>query len=87
MINYIKSECRKLAQKECKTRHDLVGKLIHWELCKGLKFNHTNKWCMRKPESVLENEIFKILWDFGIQTDHSIWARRPDLVLINKKKK
>ena len=42
---------------------------------------------MHKPESVLENETHKILWDFEIQTDHLITARRPDLVLINKKKR
>ena len=28
----------------------------------------------------------KILWDFEIQTDHLISARRPDRVLINKGK-
>ena len=42
---------------------------------------------MHKPESVLENETHKILWDFEIQTDHLITARRPDLVLINKKER
>ena len=42
---------------------------------------------MNKPESVLENETHKILWDFEITTDHPIPARTPDLVLINKKKK
>ena len=39
---------------------------------------------MHKPESVSENNI---LWDFEIQTDHLISARRPDLVMINKKRK
>ena len=34
-INHI-SECRKLAQKEYKTRHDWVGKMIHSEMCKKL---------------------------------------------------
>ena len=42
---------------------------------------------MHKPESVLENETFKILWDFEIQTDHLIPTRKSDLVIINKKKK
>ena len=42
---------------------------------------------MHKPEPVRENETHKILWDFEIQTDHLIPARRPDLVLINKKRK
>ena len=41
---------------------------------------------MHKTESVLENENI-ILWDFEIQTDHLIPARRPDLVLIDKKRK
>ena len=42
---------------------------------------------MHKPESVQGNEIQKILWDFEIQSDYSVSARRSDLVLINKKKK
>ena len=28
----------------------------------------------------------KFLWDFDVQTDHRISARRPDLIIINKKK-
>ena len=32
----------------------------------------------------LENETFKLLWDFGIQTDNVILARRPDLVIVNE---
>ena len=42
-INHIISECSKLAQKEYNTRHDWVGKVIHWELCKKFKFDHMNK--------------------------------------------
>ena len=42
---------------------------------------------MHKPESVLENEMHKTLRDFEIQTDHLISARRPDLVMVNNKKK
>ena len=39
-----------------------------------------------KPESDLENETLKILWDFEIPRDHPISARKSDLVLINTKK-
>ena len=42
---------------------------------------------MHNLESVLENEMHKLLWDFEIQTDHLISARRPGLVIINKKKR
>ena len=38
-------------------------------------------------ESVLENEDYKILWDFSIQADHVIEARRPELVVVDKKKR
>ncbi len=41
---------------------------------------------MYKPESVLENEIHKIPWNTEIQTSHTILTRRPDLVLIKKKR-
>ena len=33
------------------------------------------------------NETHKILWDFEIQIDHPIPFRRPDLILIHKKKR
>ena len=42
-INHVISECSKLAQKENKTRHVWMGKVIHWEMCKKVKFDHTNK--------------------------------------------
>ena len=77
----------KLAQKEYNAKHDWVGKVIYWELCKKFKFDHTNKWYMHNPESVLENETHKLLGDFEIQTDHLISARRVDLIIINKKKR
>ena len=42
---------------------------------------------MHNPAPVLKNDTHKLLWDFDIQTDHLISARRPDLIIINKKKK
>ena len=42
---------------------------------------------MQNPAPVLENATNKLLWDFNIQTDHLIPARRPDLIIINKKKR
>ena len=42
---------------------------------------------MHKSESVLENKIHKILWDFEMQAEYLIPPRRPNLKLINKKKR
>ena len=85
-INHIISECIKLAQKEYEVRHDWVGKVIHWEMCKKFKFYHANKWYRHNPAPALENGTHKLLWDFNIQTDHQISARWPDLIIISKTK-
>ena len=42
---------------------------------------------MHNPAPVLENDTHKLLYDFDIQTDHLISDRRPDLTVINKKKR
>ena len=68
-----------------KTRDDWVDKLIHWAMSKKLKFDHTNKWYIHNPESVLENDIHNLLWDINIQTDHQNSAGRPGLIIIKKK--
>ena len=60
-IYHIISECSKLAQTEYKTRHDRVGKVIHWEMCQKFKFDHPNKWYKHNPTSVLENDTLKLL--------------------------
>ena len=41
---------------------------------------------MHKPESVQENEKLEIFWDFQLQTDHQISAKKANLVLIIRKK-
>ena len=42
---------------------------------------------MHNPTPVLKNDTHKFLWDFNIQTDHLIPARRPDLIIIINKKR
>ena len=42
---------------------------------------------MVKPESILVNEMSKILLVFEIQMVHQILARKPNLALISKKKR
>ena len=57
--------------------------MIHKELCKKLKFDHTKKWYMHNLESVLENEMNNNLRDFEVQIDPQIPKRRHDLMLKN----
>ena len=70
---------------EYKTKHNWVGKVIYWELCKKLKFNHTNKWYLHNLGSVPENETHSSLgfWDTNKSLNLSQTARPSD----RKKKK
>ena len=83
---HIVSGCNKLAQREYKRRHDNLGKIVHWKLARKCNFEAGDKLYEYEPESILENEDYKILWDFSIQTDHVIEARRPDVVAVDKER-
>ena len=74
-----------MAQKEYKRRHDNVAKKVHWDICKKNRLEHSEKWYEHVPEGAVENEENKVLWDINIQCDNLIEARRPDLIVIDKK--
>ena len=86
-VQHIICECKKLAQREYKRRHDTVAKLVHWKLCEKHDLVRTEKWYEHCPEGIVEDDDVKLLWDMNIQCDNVIEARRPDLVLVDKKKK
>ena len=83
---HIVSGCEKLVQREYKRRHDNVANMVHYKLCEkyGLE---SERWYEHEPESVVENDGVRLLWDVNIQCDHIIEARRPDIVVINKQEK
>ena len=83
-VNHLISECSKMAQREYKRRHDWVGRRVHWDVCKKYGIEVNDKWYQHEPVSVIENDKCKILWDFTVQTDHIIQARRPDMIVIDK---
>ena len=84
-VQHITSRCKKLAQKEYKRRHDNVAKKVHWDICKKNRLEHSEKWYEHVPEGAVENEENKVLWDINIQCDNLTEARRPDLIVIDKK--
>ena len=74
-ISLLLSECSKVSRKEYKRRHDWMGKKIHWEVCRKYGPEAKAQWYEHEPQAMCENEEYKILWDFLIQTDHVIEAR------------
>ena len=86
-VQHIVSACGKLAQKEYKRRHDNVARKIHWDICKKRGLECSEKWYEHAPEGVVENDDVKLLWDVNIQCDNVIKARKPDLILVDKKER
>ena len=84
-MQYLGSGCEKLAQKEYKRRHDNVAKKVHWDLCKKNELDCKEKRYEHVPDGEVENEKVKLLWDVNIQCDNVIEARRPDIVVVDKK--
>jgi len=84
-VMHILSKCEKLAQGKYKKRHDHVASIIHWELCELHGLQKSKNLYDHRAESVLENDNVKILWDFNIHTDRVIKARRPDIVVVDKR--
>eukprot|EP00112_Aurelia_sp_Birch-Aquarium-sp1_P026566 Seg95.4 transcript_id=Seg95.4/GoldUCD/mRNA.D3Y31 product="hypothetical protein" protein_id=Seg95.4/GoldUCD/D3Y31 len=83
-IYHIVSGCSNLAQREHKRRHDCVARALHWDILRQRGFETSDKWYQHQPGTVVENEQFKVLCDFAVQTDLEIHARRPDIIIVDK---
>ena len=71
-----------LTQKEYKRRQDWFGTKIYWEICRKYGIQKKEKWYDQKPAMVMKNDKCKILWDFTVQTNHEIYGRRPDVMVV-----
>ena len=69
-----------------KRRYDNFGKTVHWKHVSKCNFEAGDKWYEHEPESALEIQGYKILWDFSIQTGHVIETRRLDFVVVDKRR-
>ncbi|KAL1446767.1 hypothetical protein WDU94_003646 [Cyamophila willieti] len=86
-IQHLIAGCSILAPKEYTNRHDLVGNIIHQELMKKTTPGTTQRQIphyLYKPDTVVENDEWKIYWNLAVITEHNIINNRPDLVLFDK---
>ena len=49
-----------------------------------MNFERAENWWEHQPEPAMENEDYKLLYDFNIRTDKKISARRPDIFVVDK---
>ena len=80
-------ECKILAQREYKRRHDTVAKLVNAKMCEEHNLERKKKWYEHCTEGAVEDDDVELIWDINIQCDNDIEARRPDLILVDKKVK
>ena len=57
--------------------------LTPWHLSGKCGFERIERCYDHVPEGVLENDDYKLIWDFSVRTDHEIGVRRPGLMIIN----
>ena len=55
--------------------------------CKEFGIEMKERWYQYEPKAVTEKDSVTTLWDMPIYTDRTIAAKRPDIVLKNKKDK
>lgn len=85
-IQHITGACKSIAQTDYKHRHDQVAYIIHQKLV--IKYNLTSShplpYYKYTPESVIENESYKLYFDRAILTDKTVPYNRPDITLVDK---
>ena len=64
-----------------------MARYIHWQLGGKYELERANNWYKQKLEGVVKSDNFKILWDFTVQCDRKIEARRPYIVFLDKKER
>ena len=74
-IAHIVRACSIQAKNQYRKCNDKVGAYVYQSLCKKCFLQCSDKWYTQKLQSVLENDGYKIFWDFNIQADKVIEHR------------
>ena len=84
-IHHIISGCPILAPTKYLQRHNNLAKYIYLKLAKKYDIlQNTEEWYNYDPPKIIQNEQAKLLWDFAVQTDHTINHNKPDIIIHNK---
>ena len=67
-----------------------ITQLQNWSIgncARSITLKEKRKWYEHCPERVVEEDDVKLIWDINVQCDNFMEARRPDLILVDKKAK
>ncbi len=85
-IQHITGGCQVFSGTEYKLRHDAVAKIVHQELAIKLELIPAVKlpYYTYNPQTILENNKFKLYWDRTVLTDQTVVNNRPDIIVVDK---
>ncbi|XP_044762004.1 uncharacterized protein LOC123319205 [Coccinella septempunctata] len=84
-VQHLTSGCTTIANTKYLTRHDNMGKVVHQLICLQKELiPHFTPHHVYAPQTLKENEQFKIYWDLTIITDRRVVHNRPDMVIFDK---
>ena len=82
---HVTSKCSMSAQNEYKISHDILTRIIHWNICGKYKLMRAEKWYEHQLQGVIKFQAVKLSWDFNLQCVKVIEGRRPDTVMVEKR--
>ena len=82
-VDHIVSGCEALAKTEYISRHNNVQHISIGAYVKDHDIEITDKWYEHEPETVIHNKDnnITIMWDMPVNTDRTITANRPDIIV------
>lgn len=86
-ISHLVSGCEALAATEYLQRHNRVAGYVHWRILMHLKVPVVEKYYLHEPDKVVKTENQVIMWDHAVTTDRKVVANRPDIIVLDNKRK
>ncbi|CAH3195152.1 unnamed protein product [Porites evermanni] len=82
-VDHIISGCEVLAKTEYISRHNNAAAYLHWSICKDHDIEIADKWYEHEPDTMIHNKDnnITIMWDMPVNTDRTITANRPDIIV------
>lgn len=84
-IAHIVSGCPVLARKEYIARHDKIAASLHWAICHYFNLPKSKNHYDHQPPQVCDNGEVTVIWNEQVQTDRTILANKPDIIIKDLK--
>ncbi|KAF9760814.1 hypothetical protein NGRA_3010 [Nosema granulosis] len=86
-VDHLASKCKKMLGTFYTRRHNEVLKCIHLLMCNKYDIKSTKKLRNHSVQQIVSNKYVEIRVDTFVKTDIRIKHNRPDLIVIDKRKK